>query len=160
MKKYWLIILIGGLGAGCGKQENEVAGQPPSSQPKGTMKPKPLPPALVAAWEKAGLSRNDVAAWAKAGFTAGWMGPDKKYSSITFSRSLDELNAPKAVPAFEARTWKLGVLKSLRAPATAFGLYLRGDPFELVQITDAGLKEVAQLQQLTSLSLYRLRPNH
>ena len=112
------------------------------------MKPKPLPPALVAAWEKAGLSRNDVAAWVKAGFTAGWMGPLKNSSFISFFERLEALEASKAVPAFKAPRRKPGMLESLPAPTTAFGLDLT-----YTQITDAGLKEVAKLQQLTSLEL-------
>jgi len=142
-------MLIAALGAGCGKKENAEAGKPgaanppdavtpkppPTSQPKVVEKPKPLPPALVAAWEK-------------AGFVAGWMGPVKDYDFSTFSRTLNELDASKAVPAFEARNLKPGVLESLPAPATAFGLDLMYS-----DITDAGLKEVAKLQQLTSLDL-------
>jgi hypothetical protein len=151
MKTLSLIILTASLGAGCGKQENAEAGKPkpPPTQPKVTekpkpppsqpkvAKPKPLPPALVAAWEK-------------AGFEAGWMGIDKYSRYIGFTRTLNELDASKAVPTFKARNWKPGVLESLPAPATAFGLDLMYS-----DITDADLKEVAKLQKLTELDLTR-----
>jgi Leucine-rich repeat (LRR) protein len=92
-----------------------------------------------------------VAAWEKAGFVAGWFGPHKKYGYLgylDFSESLKELEASKAVPAFTAERWKPGMLEPLPAPTSAFGLYL-GE----TDITDAGLKVVAKLQQLTMLVL-------
>jgi hypothetical protein len=118
------------------------------AQPKGVektkpsppeQKPQPLPPAVVAAWQK-------------AGFDAGWMGPHKEYGLHRFSESLEDLDASKAVPAFKARGLRSGVLESLPAPTTAFGLDLSRTP-----IPDAGLKELAKLQQLTSLDLSRTR---
>ena len=52
------------------------------------------------------------------------------------------------MPSFKTDNWKPGVLESLPVPTSAFGL-------DLVEtkITDAGLKELAKLQQLTSLDL-------
>ena len=94
--------------------------KPPPAQPEGVektrpsppeQKSKPLPPAVVAAWEK-------------AGFDAGWLGPHKKYGYIDFSESLKELEASKAVPAFKAVSWEPGMLEPLSAPTSAFGLYL------------------------------------
>lgn len=128
-----------------------VTEKPKPIEPKPTptaKKPQPLPPELVAAWEKAGLSRKDVAAWEKAGFTAGWMGPDKESGFIILAPTLKELDTSKSVPAFRPRGWKLGVLVSLPAPTKVFGLDRAG-----FEITDEGLKEVAQLHLLTSLDL-------
>ncbi|SVD57161.1 uncharacterized protein METZ01_LOCUS410015, partial [marine metagenome] len=58
---------------------------------------------------------------------------------------MEELEASKAVPAFINYFTKPGLLESLSAPTSEFGLELK--------IEDDGLKEVAQLQQLNLLLL-------
>ena len=121
--------------------------KPPPVEPVPTPT-KPLSAALAAAWQKAGLSREQVATWQKAGFQAGWMGP-KIGGFIEFSFYQEELLPSKAIPTFQMLEWKPGVLNSLPAPTSAFGLTLS----VFNDIADAGLKEVAQLQQLTSLDL-------
>ena len=155
MKNLWLIILTAGLGASCGKQENAEAEKPGAANPPGAVTPKP-PPTQPKLAEKTKPSPPEqkskplppavVAAWENAGFAAGWVGPHKKNGSIRFSESLEDLDASKAVPFFKTDNWKPGVLESLPVPTSAFGL-LPG------QITDAGLKEVAKLQKLTTLDL-------
>lgn len=147
MKTLSLIILVAALGAGCGKKENADAGKPGAANPPGavTLKPPPTQPKVVEKTKPSPPEQKSkplppavVAAWEKAGFDAGWVGPHKKYGFIIFSESLKELEASKAVPVFKAPSWKPGMLESLPAPTSAFGLYLVE-----TQITDAGLKEVA-----------------
>ena len=118
MKNLWLIILTAGLGASCGKQENAEAEKPGAANPPGAVTPKP-PPTQPKVAEKTKPSPPEqkskplppavVAAWEKAGFDAGWVGPHKKYGFIRFSERLEELDASKAVPAFKARGLRPGV---------------------------------------------------
>ena len=114
-----IIILAGGLWAGSGTAKN----------------PHPLPPALISVWEK-------------SGFNAGWMEPHRESGSIVFSEKPEQLEVTKAVPAFKVPNWKSGILESLPAPKTEFGLDLID-----TEITDVDLKEVSKLQQLTTLDL-------
>ena len=161
MKNLWIIILASSLINGCGKKENANAGKPGAANPPGAVTPKP-PPTQPEGVEKTKPSSPEqmskplppavVAAWEKAGFDAGWVGPHKKNGSIRFSESLENRDASKAVPSFKKNNWKPGVLESLPVPTSAFGLVLRK-----IQITDAGLKEVAKMTHLTSLSLYGTR---
>ena len=164
MKNLWMIILVGGLGAGCEKKETGDAGKPGAAKKPVAVTPKP-PPTKPVAGQKTKPTKPKpsppanmlkplppavVAAWERAGWFSGWMGSHKKYDQVIFSQSLEVLEASRAVPAFKpkARAWKPGVLESLPAPETAFGLDLMHPG-----ITDAGLKEVAKLQQLSSLNL-------
>lgn len=163
MKNLWIIILVGGLWAGCGKKENGYAGKSGTpKQPEEVMpsppakKPKPLPPELVKAWDMMSDSC--------------WMSLSTQTGAITFSINLNNLDASKAVPAFEFPRGKFVFLESMPAPKTAFGLYLSGSNdaelknlaklqqlssliLSYSQITDAGLKDVAKLQQLSALNL-------
>ncbi|MDW7996019.1 MAG: hypothetical protein RMI91_15335 [Gemmatales bacterium] len=52
------------------------------------------------------------------------------------------------MPAFRIRDWRAGLLAQLPDPGTPFGLDL-----SKMQITDAGLKELATLKNLTVLDL-------
>ena len=120
-----LILLTSALGVSCGEKENSELEQPDAAnqhkavtpKPEVTdetnlppqpaqptpIAPKPLPPALVAAWEK-------------AGFQAGWMGLHKRTGVHMFSENLEDLDSSKAVPAYKTRIWKTGILESLPAP--------------------------------------------
>ena len=104
MKNLWLIILTAGLGASCGKQENAEAEKPGAANPPGavTPKPPPTPPKVAEKTKPSPAEQNPqplppavVAAWEKTWFDAGWMGPHKKYGIMIFSKSLDELEASK-----------------------------------------------------------------
>src|SRR5262245_48105995 len=102
-----------------------VAGQPDKKDP-----PRPLPDAIVKAW-------ND------AGATAGWM----KVEETGILSFVEEPEAG-ALPAFRFEKWKDGVLAKLPLPKTPFGLYLAK-----TNVMDPGLKEVANLKTLGSLCL-------
>ncbi len=155
-----LILLAGALGAGCGKKENTETNNPGAANPPVTETPKPppikpevthksKPPPPTAPVAPKPLSPALVAAWENAGFRAGWMGLHKRTGVHMFSENLEDLDSSKAVPAYKTRIWKTGILGSLPAPTMAFGLGLSLNN----QITDAALKEVVKLQHLTSLFL-------
>jgi Leucine-rich repeat (LRR) protein len=93
---------------------------------------KPLPEAIVAAWKKAGAE----VCWIRVG----------KFGSM---RSLPEKEGVAYdLPALRFSAWKAGVLATLPAPEEAFALFLNG-----THVTDAGLKELAGLKGLKTLSL-------
>jgi len=121
--------------------------KPPPTKPEVTHKSKPPPPTAPVAPKP--LSPALVAAWENAGFQAGWMGLHKRTGVHMFSENLEDLDSSKAVPAYKTRIWKTAILESLPAPTMAFGLGLSLNN----QITDAALKEVVKLQHLTSLDL-------
>jgi len=166
MKKRSLVICLASFVAGCGKNNHEIPKaeritsikEPVASKPKNqptVLKPEPEPSALLAAWEKAGLSREEVAVWEKAGFQSGWMRLQNDLA-VSFSSSLDGADASRAVPgfAYRAYTQSFGAFvavekwDSLPKPTGKFGLDLTG-----TQVTDVGLKEVAKFQRLTMLCL-------
>ena len=162
MKKLSLVICLASFVAGCGKNNHEIPEakriipkkEQVASKPKNlptVLKPEPEPAALLAAWEKAGLSKEDVATWEKAGFQSGWM-RSQKDSVVSFCDSLNKADASRAVPAFKItgagpgvtiETWKI-----LPAPKGEFGLYFHQS------IKDADLKEVTKFHQLTKLELF------
>jgi hypothetical protein len=101
-------------------------------QPGGKDAPKPLPKELVTAWEKAGAK----AGWIRAG----------KYGYPEFIPGQSGQHGD--LPAFRFVSWKGGVSPQLPAPEVPFGLDL-----SYIQITDAGLKELAGLKQLQAMSV-------
>jgi internalin A len=91
-----------------------------------------------------------AAAWKKAGALVGWMGVDSFYPSLEFRTQPDGLLAP--VPAFRFTAWQENIVARLPDPGTSFGLHLHG-----TKVKDAGLKELARLKSLQSLSLYNTK---
>jgi hypothetical protein len=92
--------------------------------------PKPLPDNIVKAWKEAGA-------------TVGWMTMEAS-GELTFV----EKPEPGAIPAFRFTKWKDGVVAKLPAPEATFGLDL-----SKTELSDTGLKELANLKTLTSLAL-------
>jgi len=101
-----------------------------AQQPDKKELPKPLP-------------ENIVKAWKDAGATVGWMTVGA--SGIP---AFDEKPEAGAIPAFKFPKWKDGVVPKLPVPATPFGLDLAK-----TEVLDAGLKELANLKNLTILTL-------
>src|SRR5262245_20862651 len=91
------------------------AGVPAQGQDKA---PRPLPPEVVQAWEKAGAA-------------AGWMSRGQ-YGMVFRSGAKGKAGE---VPAFLVFPWKEGVLAKLPPPPGPFGLDLSNSA-----VTDAGLK--------------------
>ena len=107
-----------------------------------------------------------VAAWVAAGAKVGWMVPSQRY--LQFAEKREDLPA-MAVPAFWIQDYHEGMLARLPTPAQAFGLsltdgknpYRRWHPRERPsmreldewQVTDASMKDIASLKQLTALNL-------
>jgi hypothetical protein len=112
-----------------------IASSPVSAQaPDKKELPKPLPEAVVKAWEEAGAK-------------VGWM-KINEYGHDTF---INEAVAG-AVPAFKFQKWNNGMIATLPVPETSFGLDLKDVP-----VTDAGLKELANFKNLTMLNLWRTK---
>jgi hypothetical protein len=97
--------------------------------------PQPLPAEVVQAWEKAGAR-------------AGWMGSRRVGGYLLFSDQLKELESDRTVPAFRFPAWESGRIGKLPVPERGFGLSFRN-----TLLTDAGVKELAGLKNLASLSL-------
>ncbi|MDW8244324.1 MAG: hypothetical protein RMJ88_14030 [Thermogemmata sp.] len=97
----------------------------------------------------AALPEEVVRAWEKAGATVGWMGIDRQYGYLRFTYNREELAEGSAVPAFRLARWQEGRVVKLPAPSKPFGLDLQSS-----DVTDTGLKELAKLQQLTTLDLW------
>jgi hypothetical protein len=97
-----------------------------AEQPEKKDLPRPLP-------------ENVAKAWKDAGATVGWMKQEES-GNLTF------LEKPEAgaIPAFRFEKWKDGVVAKLPAPGAAFGLDLAK-----TELTDSGLKELANLKHLT-----------
>jgi hypothetical protein len=93
--------------------------------------------------DKKDLPDKIIQAWKDAGATVGWMKLEADGSP-----SFVEKPEADAIPAFRLPKWKDGVVAKLPVPETPFGLDLSG-----TDVTDAGLKELANLQNLTRLSL-------
>lgn len=92
------------------------------------------------------LPREIVAAWQKAGAVPGFMGLTSD-GYLAYQEKATGLAG--AIPAFQFITaWKDGVVTKLPVPEAAFGLHLTG-----TQVTDAGLKELAGLKSLHTLTL-------
>jgi len=89
------------------------------------------------------LPENIVKAWKGAGATVGWM-------KVQDSGVLAFVDKPEAgaIPAFRFAKWKDGVVPKLPAPDAVFGLDL-----SKTDVADSGLKELANLKKLTSLTL-------
>lgn len=101
-----------------------------AEQPDKKDLPKPLPETTIKAWKDAGA-------------TVGWM-------KVETSGSLSFVEKPEAgaIPAFRFVKWKDDVVAKLPAPEAPFGLDLSE-----TEVADAGLKQLANLKKLTSLSL-------
>ncbi len=102
-----------------------LAGQPDKKD-----LPKPLPDKIIKAWKDAGA-------------TVGWM----KMEPSGLLIFVEEPEAG-AIPAFRFAKWTDGVVTKLPAPETAFGLDLAKS-----EVTDTGLKELANLKSLALLCL-------
>ncbi len=92
------------------------------------------------------LSDDVVKAWTKAG---------AKYSWIKFEiNNLPYEEVPEAgsIRTFTIESWKAGVIGKLPPPENHFGI-----AFMLTDITDEGLKELANLNNLTTLFLWEDR---
>ena len=92
--------------------------------------PKPLPDNIVKAWKDAGA-------------TVGWMKVDPN-GLLSFN----EKPEAGAIPAFRFLKWKDGIVAKLPVPEAGFGLDLAK-----TEVTDSGLKELAKLKKLSSLTL-------
>ena len=92
----------------------------------------PLPAAVRAAWERAGA-------------VVGWM--DREETGLNFRAGEGKVGELPAF-SFEWGQWQAGVIARLPAPRQGFGLDLGG-----ARVTDAGLKELAALEQLRLLDL-------
>ncbi len=130
-----VVCLAAGLSSSGRLAANEAAPEPPDTDRTAV----PLSPDVVSAWEKAGAS-------------VGWLGPARQHGWWQFNANRDQLEAAHSVPAFKIHTWREGMLAKLPTPARAFGLDL-----SYTRVTDAGLKELAGLKQLTGLNLRRAR---
>lgn len=89
------------------------------------------------------LPESTVKAWKAAGATVGWIKVDEAGGPV-----FQEKAEAGAVPAFRFEKWKDGVVAKLPAPETPFGLDLGK-----TEVTDVGLKELAKLRSLTTLTL-------
>jgi hypothetical protein len=92
--------------------------------------PKALPDTIVKAWKDAGA-------------TVGWI----KVDTAGVPTFVEKAEAG-AIPAFRFAGWKDGVVAKLPAPGSAFGLDLAR-----TEITDEGLKELANFKHLSTLTL-------
>ncbi|MBM3994123.1 MAG: hypothetical protein FJ303_08205 [Planctomycetes bacterium] len=104
-----------------------------------------FPPTLPAQTPKP-LAAGLRADWEKAGFEVGWMAPDEGGAGIPF-RTRNDGPKPGDLLAFRSRLWHSGALEKLRMPDQPFALSLRSS------VSDAGLKELAGLENLTALDL-------
>ena len=130
----WVSVLC--LAAGLSSSGRLAANKAVAEPPDGNRIAQPLSPDVVSAWEKAGAS-------------VGWLGPDRQDGFWEFNTQREKLDAARSVPAFKIHVWREGMLANLPAPAREFGLDLSH-----AAVTDAGLKELARLKQLTTLDLY------
>jgi internalin A len=92
-----------------------------------------------------GFDEATMAAWKKAGATVGWMG-ENDIGYLEFLTQADGLAA--AVQSFRFARWQEKLLAGLPRPAVPFGL-----SFAETKVTDAGLKELADLESLQTLDL-------
>jgi RNA polymerase sigma factor (sigma-70 family) len=91
-----------------------------------------------------------IESWKKAGATLGWSGRNE-FGSVQFFEE-----KPKDIvclPAFGLPRFEPGVIAKLPAPAVPFALAFRTEGIEELHVTDAGLKELAGLENLQSLAL-------
>lgn len=91
------------------------------------------------------LPMDVVSSWKSKGAKVGWIGIGE-FEELNF----EEREEGKAgeVPAFKFKVWKAGLLQSVAAPSTEFGLDLGN-----TKLTDAGMKEVSGLASLHSLDI-------
>src|SRR5262245_20998303 len=94
------------------------------------------------------LSPELMAAWNKAGAEVGWMAVGRNGFKVWNEWHPDIKGKKGQVPAFRFSDWKVGIVGNLPQPQQPFGLDLGTSG-----ITDAGLKEVAELKNLHSLCL-------
>ena len=102
------------------------------SPPAKTDPPQPLP-------------KNIVTAWKESGAEVCWLRVNQD-GSLEYVGGKE--GKPGDLPAFRFAIWQERRLSKLPAPASAFGLDL-GD----TEVTDVGLKELAQLKSLQALNL-------
>ncbi|MDW8223592.1 MAG: hypothetical protein RMJ82_11645 [Gemmatales bacterium] len=117
--------LLIGLILGAGMYSVRLAAQPIKEAP-------PLPEHIVRAWRDADA-------------VVGWIGRDSRLAFTCFNTVKDP-DMVDAVPAFSIGGWRAGLLAQLPDPGIPFGLDLSWS-----RITDAGLKELAALKNLSSL---------
>lgn len=123
--------------------------------------------------EPKALPRDVTDAWEKAGAMTGWVGRDEN-GALGFRAGGPGKKGE--VPGFRLVRWEAGALAKLPAPAAAFGLDLSSSTAsdadmkalakmksldtlnaDETQITDAGLKELAGLNQLRVVCLFGAR---
>ncbi|MDW7995522.1 MAG: leucine-rich repeat domain-containing protein, partial [Gemmatales bacterium] len=102
--------------------------------PHPTREPPPFPEHIVRAWQDAGAE-------------VGWIGRNSRLV-FTYFNTFKDPDMVDAVPAFSIGEWRAGLLAQLPDPGIPFGLDL-----SRIRITDAGLKELAALKNLTTLDL-------
>ena len=100
------------------------------------------------------MPKEIVQAWEKAGAEVGWMRHHPEGGLIFATETKSDAGVAE-LPAFSFR-WQAGVLPKLPPPAAPFGLFLGRNPNMTTDewtVTDAGLKELADLKSLQSLAL-------
>src|SRR5262245_10135160 len=107
--------------------------------PPAVAAPAPQPP------QHPPLPAKLVAAWQQAGAQVGWYGINT-IDWWVFQAEKEGLT--EALPAFRFEKWSAGLIGSLPAPETPFGLVL-----SRTEVTDAGLEELAGLTTLRALGL-------
>src|SRR5262245_8347776 len=107
--------------------------------PPAVAAPAPQPP------QHPPLPAKLVAAWQQAGAQVGWYGINT-IDWWVFQAEKEGLT--EALPAFRFEKWSAGLIGSLPAPETPFGLVL-----SRTKVTDAGLEELAGLTTLRALGL-------
>jgi len=149
--KLALAVLLTSVMVGCGGSQTKTTDADGAAKPQkdGNDADTTTNPPVAALPLAKELPAEVVAAWKKAGAMVGWMGAHSQFAAgESFTTKREGLQAARAVPAFRISEWRAGMLAKLPAPARAFGLFLR-----FSGVTDAGLKELAGLKQLTTLNL-------
>src|SRR5260370_4123467 len=100
---------------------------------------------MLEAWKEAGHDPKVVEAWDRAGIEVGWCGQNE-FGDLQFFGA--KPRDPAALPAFRWIVFSSGVIEKLPAPSASFALILSN-----TTVTDAGLKELAELKSLQALEL-------
>src|SRR5262245_22244824 len=105
------------------------------------------PPAKTTAAKAEPFPANVREAWKKAGASLGWMDPDR--FGWTTRASDAQRDQQAQLPAFRISDGRAGILANkLPHPDKPFGLRFSGR-----EVTDAAIKELADLKQLQALDL-------